>query len=220
MLDTMTFDPFITAGLVTREIRTGERDGAPIRIVVARRTYPTDRADLWDCLTNAERIPRWFLPVSGELAEGGKYQLDGNAGGVIERCSPPESFSVTWEYGEMVSWLTVTLTPTDDGTTLELVHEAGVDPEMWQQFGPGAVGLGWDLALVGLGLHVETGAPVDPELAATFNFTPEGRELLQHAGAGWADAAVADGDDREAADRAAARTFEAYTTAPEDQPQA
>ena len=57
----------------------------PVRVAVARRTYPTDQADLWDCLTNAERIPRWFLPVSGELVEGGRYQTEGNAGGVIEK---------------------------------------------------------------------------------------------------------------------------------------
>jgi uncharacterized protein YndB with AHSA1/START domain len=210
----MLLDPVTTAGLVTREIRTGERDGTPIRVAVARRTYPTDQADLWDCLTNADRLPRWFLPVSGDLSEGGKYQVEGNAGGVIERCEPPGSFAVTWEYGEMVSWLTVTLTPADGGTTLELVHEAAVDADMWKQFGPGAVGLGWDLALMGLGLHVASGEPVDPEAGLRFPFTPEGREFLQRAAIGWADAAVADGDDRGAADEAAGRTYEAYTTQP------
>jgi uncharacterized protein YndB with AHSA1/START domain len=214
MEDAMITDPVTTAGLVAREIRTGERDGAPVRIAVARRTYPTDRADLWDCLTNAERIPRWFLPVSGDLVEGGKYQTEGNAGGVIERCAPPESFAVTWEYGEMVSWLTVTLTPAGDGTTLELVHEAAVDPDMWKQFGPGAVGLGWDLALMALGLHLDSGQQVDPEAGQRFPLTPEGREFLQVASDGWADASVADGDERSPADEAAARVFEAYTTPP------
>jgi uncharacterized protein YndB with AHSA1/START domain len=214
MEDDMLPDPVATAGLVTRAIRTGERDGTPIRIAVARRTYPTDQADLWDCLTSPERLPRWFLPVSGELTEGGKYQVEGNAGGVIEKCEPPESFAVTWEYGEMVSWLTVTLTPAADGTTLELVHEAAVDPDMWKQFGPGAVGLGWDLALMGLGLHVESGQAVDPEAGLRFPLTPEGHEFLQHASAGWADAAVVDGDERAAADEAAGRVLEAYTTPP------
>ena len=210
-------DPMTTAGLVSREIRTGERDGMPIKIAVARRSYSTDRADLWDCLTNPERLPRWFLPVSGDLNKGGKYQVEGNAGGVIERCAPPESFAVTWEYGEMVSWLTVTLTPDVDGTTLELVHEAPVDPEMWKQFGPGAVGLGWDLALMGLGLHVATRAPVSAEDALRFPLTPEGRQFLQRAASGWADAAVADGDDRELADQGATASFAFYTTEPDDQ---
>jgi uncharacterized protein YndB with AHSA1/START domain len=74
-------DPVTAAGLVARQIRSGERGGAPTRVAVARRAYPTDSADLWDCLTNPERIPRWFLPVTGELAEGGRYQVVGNAGG-------------------------------------------------------------------------------------------------------------------------------------------
>ena len=113
---------------MTREVRTGSRDGAPTKIAIARRTYPTGQADLWDALTNAERIPRWFLPVSGELKVGGRYQLEGNAGGVVERCDEPESFAVTWEFGEMMSWLAVTLAPDGTGTRLELAHEAHVDP--------------------------------------------------------------------------------------------
>ena len=82
----MSFDPVTTAGLVTREVRSGIRDGAPTKIAIARRIYPADQADLWDALTNADRIPRWFLPVSGDLRVGGRYQLEGNAGGVVERC--------------------------------------------------------------------------------------------------------------------------------------
>ena len=29
--------------------------------------------DVWDACTNPERIPRWFLPVSGDLRLGGRY---------------------------------------------------------------------------------------------------------------------------------------------------
>ena len=154
----MITDPEGTADLASREVRSGSRNGSPTKIAVARRTYPTNQADLWDTLANAERIPRWFLPVSGDLQVGGRYQLEGNAGGVVESCEEPRSFAVTWEMGPMVSWLEVTLTPGDAGTILELVHEAHVDPALWGQFGPGAVGLGWDLALMGLGLHLESGA--------------------------------------------------------------
>src|SRR3546814_5783198 len=60
----MIIDPVATAGLVAREVRTGSRDGVPTKIAVATRTYPTDQADLWDAVTNPDRIPRWFLPVS------------------------------------------------------------------------------------------------------------------------------------------------------------
>src|SRR3954470_16022344 len=191
----MITDPLATAGLVTREIRRGSRDGKPTRIAVARRTYGTDRADLWDALTDRERIPRWFLPVSGSTDVGGRYQLEGNAGGVVERCDAPDSFAVTWEYGSMVSWLVVTLTPDADGTALELTHEAYVDPDLWTRFGPGAVGVGWDLALMGLGLHIQSGAPVDREAGLAFPLTPEGLEFVRAAATGWAEAAIADGDE-------------------------
>jgi hypothetical protein len=130
--------------------------------------------------------------VTGELREGGTYQLEGNAGGTVESCVAPNSFALTWEFGGMVSWLSVTFTEADGGTILELVHEAPVDPEFWAQYGPGAVGLGWDGALLGLGMHVE----IDPAYAASFNFS-------------------ADGDDSEAAARAAEGAYAAYTTAPE-----
>ena len=214
----MTIDPVAAAGLVTREVRSGSRDGAETKIAIARRAYSTDQADLWDALTNADRIPRWFLPVSGDLEPGGRYQLEGNAGGVIEGCDEPESFAVTWEYGQMTSWLAVTLTPAGDGTTLELAHEAHVDPDMWGQFGPGAVGVGWDLALMGLGEHIESGAAVDKAQALAFPTSPEGVEFVQRAATDWANAAVSDGDEPEAAREAAERTVGFYTTAPEDGP--
>jgi uncharacterized protein YndB with AHSA1/START domain len=214
----MSIDPAASAGLVTREVRSGTRDGAPTKIVIARRTYPTGQADLWDALTNAERIPRWFLPVSGELKVGGRYQLEGNAGGVVERCDEPGSFAVTWEFGGQVSWLSVTLAPDGASTSLELAHEAPVDPALWGQFGPGAVGVGWDLALLGLGLHAETGAQVNPETAVTFPASPEGAEFVRRAAGAWADAAVRDGDEAGPAHEAAARTVAFYTAAPEDAP--
>jgi uncharacterized protein YndB with AHSA1/START domain len=212
----ISIDPVATSGLVTREIRSGSRDGAPTKVAVARRTYPTDQADLWHALTDPDRIPRWFLPVSGDLTVGGRYQIEGNAGGVVERCEEPQAFAVTWEFGGMVSWLEVTLTPADDGTTLELAHEAHVDPDLWGQFGPGAVGVGWDLALMGLGLHINSGEQVDAGEGAAFPTTPDGTEFVRAAAAGWADAAVGDGDEHGPAHEAAARTVVFYTTPPEN----
>lgn len=38
---------------------------------------------MWDACTDPERIPRWFLPISGDLRLNGRYQLEGNAGGAI-----------------------------------------------------------------------------------------------------------------------------------------
>jgi uncharacterized protein YndB with AHSA1/START domain len=213
---TLLSDPVATAGLVAREVRTGSRDGASTRLAIARRTYATGQDDLWDALTSPERIPRWFLPVSGDLSVGGRYQTEGNAGGVVEECDKPQRFAITWEMGPTISWVTVTLTPADGGTALELVHEAPVDPQFWEQFGPGAVGVGWDLALMALGLHLASGEPVDPEVGLTFPLTPEGKAFIGAASADWADAAVRDGDDPEKAQAAAEATTGFYTTMPEE----
>nr|WP_205705076.1 SRPBCC family protein [Kineococcus indalonis] len=214
----MTTDPLAAAGLVTRAVRSASRDGVPTKVALAHRTYPTDRADLWDALTDAERVARWFLPVTGDLRPGGRYQLQGNAGGVVERCEAPELLALTWEMGPLVSWLQVRLAADGGGTRLELTHEAPVDPASWEEFGPGAVGVGWDLALVGLGLHLAGGAALDPELAAAFPTTPEGVAFVERAAADWARAAVADGDEPGAAHAAAGRTTAFYTTVPEDAP--
>src|SRR5438132_4712331 len=87
------------------------------RTVTISQTYDAAIDDLWDACTNPERIPRWFLPVSGDLRLRGRYQLQGNAGGTIERCDPPNSFAATWEYGGDVSWIEVRLTGEPGGGT-------------------------------------------------------------------------------------------------------
>src|SRR5262245_27499912 len=83
-------------GAVSRVVGIREVDGTPVRVVAARRRYRGAIDDVWDALTNAERIPRWFLPVTGDLRLGGRYQLQGNAGGAITACEAPRMFAVTW----------------------------------------------------------------------------------------------------------------------------
>ena len=212
---TLISDPVGIAGAVTRELRAGERDGAPTKIAVARREYATDPADLWNALTDPQRIPRWFLPISGDLSVGGRYSFEGNASGVVESCDAPNRFAITWEMMGEPSWLSITLTPAAGGTTLELVHEAHVPEEFWGVYGPGAVGIGWDGALMGLALHLESGAAVDPELAMTLPFTDEGRAFYRAAADGWTDAAIAAGEDAESMRAAGDGAYAFYTTLPE-----
>jgi uncharacterized protein YndB with AHSA1/START domain len=207
---TTQIDPGAHAGLVRREVRSGERDGQPTRTVVAERTYRADRDDVWDAISNAERLPRWFLPISGELRVGGRYQLEGNAGGTIERCEKPELVGVTWEFGGGISWLEVQLIEVDGGTTLELRHEAVVE-EHWKQFGPGAVGVGWDLSLLGLGLHLETGESLDPEEFQSWSLSEDGKDFIRLSSDGWGEAAVAAGDDRDHALAAAEMVRQFFT---------
>ena len=131
--------------------------GKPALVAVAIRTYDTTVDDLWDAVTTPARLARWFLPVEGDLKLGGRYQLKGNAGGTITRCERPEALDLTWEFMGGTSWVNLRLAP--DGTkarlTLEhIAHRDGIGEEHLKQYGPGAVGIGWDLGLEGLERHL------------------------------------------------------------------
>ncbi|OXM43317.1 SRPBCC family protein [Amycolatopsis alba] len=193
-----------------RVVEAGEAVTATVSQV-----YDTGIDDLWNACTDPERIPRWFLPVSGDLRAGGKYQLEGNAGGTIERCDPPKSFAATWEYGGDVSWIEVRLSPEADGRTrFELDHTA-VPNEHWNQFGPGAVGIGWDMMLNGLALHLESGEAADPEAAMAWMTSEEGVRFMTLSNEAWYEADVASGTGAATARTRADATLAAYTAPPE-----
>jgi len=196
-------------GAVDREVVNRTYLGAPARAVVCTRTYDADLGDVWDALTSAERIPRWLLPISGDLRAGGRYRLDGNAEGEILECEPPTQLAVTWEYDGDTSWVEVTLTEDPSGgTRLRLEHIARVDDDRWNEFGPGAVGVGWDLALVGLDEYLRTNVSLDGD---AWSASDAGKEFMRGSSEGWFDASVANGTDADAARLAADRTTAAYT---------
>jgi uncharacterized protein YndB with AHSA1/START domain len=208
----MQIDVASYIGAVAREVQGRDHEGKPARVVIATRNYETTIEDLWDALTNAERIPRWFLPISGDLKLGGRYQLQGNAGGAITACEPPRRLSVTWEFRGQVSWVNVGLTPDGEATRLELEHIAQIaDPdEFWDRFGPGAVGVGWDLSLMGLALHLASRATIDPAEVAAWSASDEGKAFAAQSSDSWRRASIAYGTEQAAADAAAAQTTKFY----------
>ncbi len=200
---------------VRRTIGSRVLEAGEARVSTISQTYDATVEDVWDACTNPERIPRWFLPVSGDLRLNGRYQLQGNAGGVIERCDPPKSFAATWEYGGDVSWIEVRLTPDGDGRTrFELEHVAHVSDELWAQYGPAATGIGWDLALLGLAQHLAGSPPMDPQESQTWTLSGDGKEFATLSGQKWYEADVAFGTADEGARAAADRAVAFYTTAP------
>lgn len=213
-------DPQIDA--VRREVGTRQRDGREAKVVAISQAYDTDVDDLWDACTNPERLPRWFAPVTGELRLGGRYQIEGNAAGTVEQCDPPKRFTITWEYGGDVSWVEVRLSPeAGGGARFELEHTALVDDERWAEFGPGAVGLGYDISLASLARHLATGAVTSAatdagatsyQEAVEWWGSAEGKRFLTVAGERWYAADVAGGTPAEAARAAADRCIAAYTS--------
>ena len=204
---------------VRRTVGEGAVPAGVGRSVQLQREYAAPIDDVWDALTSPERIGRWFLPISGDYRLGGRYQFEGNAGGRIVACEQPHRLAVTWEYGPTdgeadASVLELRLSSADGETTrLELEHTAVVPDEMWSEYGPGAVGVGWEGGLLGLSLHLASGASIEDPIA--WQLSEEGRAFATGGSERWGDANVAAGADPADAKRAAANTSAFYAPPPD-----
>lgn len=190
--------------------RDGE-GGATIRGTVSlSQAYATSVEDLWEACSTADRLARWFSPVEGDLRLGGRFQVQGNAGGTIETCDPPHGFTATWEFGGETSWIEVRVEPDgDDGARLTLIHTAEGDRGRWDQFGPGAVGVGWDLALLGLATHMATGASMAVE-ATDWVETDDAKTFMATSSRLWGEASARAGTPEADARAAEQRTAAFY----------
>ncbi len=200
-------------GMMTREVGKRDVDGKEAVVVAASRSYDTSVEDLWDAVTNPERIPRWLAPISGDLKLGGRYAIEGNATGTVTRCSPPTELALTWEFAGTTSWVEVRLEADKrGGTVLRLEHIYHPWAQFEDQYGPGAGGVGWEISLAGLDLYLASpaDAPMPKELEA-WPATDEGKAFLRGASDGWATAAIAAGAPETAAREAGQRTAEFYS---------
>lgn len=206
-------------GAVTRSLRTDDVDGEPHHVQTLGREFRSELADVWEAITTPERIARWFLPITGELRQGGSYQLQGNASGTIEECRPPTEggdtalLRLTW--GGPTSVVTVRLTAAgEDRTDLELEHSAraaDIPDQMWEQFGPYGTGIGWDGALLGLTLHLESpDTAMTPEEGQQWMASEEGKSFNRASAEAWTTADIAAGTDPETARRRATATAQFY----------
>lgn len=202
---------------VQRQVGEGQDPAGASHAIRLRREYDAPIEDVWDAVTNPERISRWFLPISGEYRVGGRYQLEGNAGGRILACERPHRLQVTWAFGEATSdadasMLEIRLLTTGGGVTrFELEHTAVVPEEAWAAYGPGAVGVGWDQGLLGLTLHLRGEAVGDP---AAWQQSAEGRDFALRSSEAWGKANRAAGADPETAARGVAGTNSFYAPDP------
>ena len=198
---------------VRRRVGTGTLAAGEARTVTLRRTYDAPIEDVWDAITTRERIARWFLPISGDLRLGGRYQLEGNAGGEIVRCEPPHTLKVTWGMGPGdASEVEVRLSSTADGTDLELEHIAIPPPGMWDVYGPGAVGVGWDLVLLGLALFFQ-GRSIEESEREAWGRSDEAKAFMTDSATAWSAAHEESGASPEQAANGAKHTTAFYVPA-------
>lgn len=197
----------------SRAVRNAKRDGMPVKILEVSRSFPGSKESLWEMLTVPEKLSRCFLPVTGDLREGGHFQFEGNAGGTILACEPHDRIETTWEMHGQESWVELTLKDVAGGVSLTLLHTAAVPDDLWRQFGPGAVGIGWEMGFAGLQKHIESGGTFTSAEGMGWAASDEGVAVMRGSSDGWADASIAAGTPVEEAKAAAATVIALYTGA-------
>ena len=203
----MIFDLLTELDAIRREVHHG---GSETGVVTPTPTYDADADDVWDALTDPERLARWFSPVTGDLREGGSFQIQGNAGGDIRRCEKPMWLSLT--FGSPDSVIDLRLAPAGERTTLELAHAV---PLAMAGSGAGALcpGPGWAGALLGLGIFMRGEVIGDPVEAAN---SPEVIEFNKGSIDRWTTAVEASGTaTAEQIAEARAVAVQQYTVLPE-----
>jgi uncharacterized protein YndB with AHSA1/START domain len=85
---------------VRRQVGTRVLEAGEARTVTVSQSYDAAVEDVWDACTNPERIPRWFLPITGDLRPAGATSSTATRAGrssaaTHREASPPPGSSVT-----------------------------------------------------------------------------------------------------------------------------
>jgi uncharacterized protein YndB with AHSA1/START domain len=150
-----------------REVGRRRIAAGDARTAVLRRVYDAPIEEVWDAITNPKRLNRFFLPISGDLREGGTFSIQYNASGEILRCDPPNLVTLSWaaHEGHPADQVEIRLSSIEDGkTALELEHASvndvflSSDPKtgMW------GVGPGWEAPLRYLAKYLSGELPDAP----------------------------------------------------------
>ena len=80
--------------------------------------------------------------------------------------------------------------------TLEhLIPKDEAAEEHWKQFGPGAVGVGWDLTIFALALHLDSGQAIDQDRNNAWMASDAGKAFMRTLSNLWREAHVKAGED-------------------------
>jgi hypothetical protein len=95
------------------------------RVARFTRVYDAPVDDVWDACTNPERLARWYVPVTGDLRLGGRFEQAMMGSGEIVACAPPHRLRLS--LGGGVDEIDLRLEAAGDGTRLVLEHATTAD---------------------------------------------------------------------------------------------
>jgi hypothetical protein len=121
-------------GRVLGTLGTADGEG----VVTMRERFSTDIEDLWDAITDPERLARWLGTFTGELKLGATskavYFASGWEGEItVVECEPPKYLKYTDHDGGITEvWLS-----TDGDAALLIAEQRGMPIEHLKYYGPG-----------------------------------------------------------------------------------
>jgi uncharacterized protein YndB with AHSA1/START domain len=183
----MIIDLVEQIGAISRQVEQQHSETGEVVTVTMERRYLAEVPDVWQAITDPERVRRWFLPLTGDLRPGGSFQLEGHAGGDIMSCEPPRHLLVT--FGGESSIVDVLLSGDGEQTLLTLTHSVPLELA-GSTAGALYVGPGWDGALLGIALYLAGEASGDPVAAAN---SPEVQDFNLRSIQEWVAAVEASG---------------------------
>lgn len=93
---------------VRKVTRTVQRHDSQ-RTISLTQTFDVSYEILWDAITEADQLEKWFAAVAGNLEFGGDYAINGNASGKITSGETLRNFSLTWNFAGKESIVNVHL---------------------------------------------------------------------------------------------------------------
>ncbi len=207
----MNFDVEKHLAANDRSVSFIERDGKPASAVNISRTFDASISELWGAVTDADNLPLWFTNVTGDLQLNGRYHVEGNASGTITDCKPQSHVTLTWEIFGDISWVELRFdSEASDLTRFTLTHTSYIS-EHWNTYGPGATGVGWEMAYLGLALYLADPHHYEKPDETEFAYSPDGKAFITGSSNAWAQAAIDTGTVPETARQAARQTTAFYT---------
>lgn len=173
--------------LTERELGRRTIGAGDAHSAIMRRVYPAPIGEVWSAITDPERINRYFLPVSGDLREGGSFAIEMNAEGEVLQCEAPHLLRLSWSFeGSVPDEVEIRLKEVDGGTQLELEHASVRDVLVSSdpRTGDWGVGAGWEPPLKYLGKYLAGELPNKPSLE-WYEPSDEDAALSRDAGMAW-----------------------------------